>query len=230
MEKLTLYRGGFLYEKVDFLLREELRGPSNYKTILGALAKGTSRLGEICNITGLERGLVSKYLSILERLEIVKGERLFGAGPKSRRKRYRIRDLYMRFYFRYIQPNKWLIESDLGAELRKEIQEDYDNFMGGVLEDICSDMLPRLFMARKVGRWWSSEGDIDLIMVGKSTAIVERKWGTAKVEALEAKMRELATRSSIHPSRYLIVARRFSGNPHLSNTSLIPLKDLLNPT
>ncbi len=230
LEKLALHRGGFLYEEADFLLREELRDPSNYKTILEALAKGATRLGEVCNLTGLDKGLVSKYISVLERLEIVKGEKPFGAGPKSRRKRYKIGDPYMRFYFRYIQPNKQLIESDLGAELREEIREDYDNFMRSVLEDICSDVLPRRFRARKAGRWWSPEGDIDLIMVGRSTTmIVECKWGTAKIEALEAKMRELATKSGIHPHRYLIVARRFAGNPHFSNTLPISLKDLLDP-
>jgi len=228
VERLALSKGGFLYEEAEFLLREELRDPSNYKSILEALARGATRLGEVCSLTGLDRGLVSKYLSVLERLDIVTGERPYGSGPRSRRKRYRIRDPYMRFYFRYIQPNKWMIESGLGSELRMEIEADYDNFMGPTVEEICREVLPRHFGARRVGKWWSGEGDLDLVMEGANTVVVECKWGTARVENEERRMRRLASLAGIGADLYVIVARRFEGRPN-RDVMLLPLGELLRP-
>ncbi len=228
VETLALRKGGFLYEEAEFLIREELRDPSNYKSILEALARGATKLGEVCNLTGLDRGLVSKYLNVLERLDVVAGERPYGSGPRSRGKRYRIRDPYMRFYFRYIQPNKWMIESGLGSELRREVEADYDNFMGPTVEEICREVLPRRFSARKVGKWWSGEGDLDLIMEGANTVVVECKWGTARVESEERRMRRLASLAGIRADLYVIVARRFEGRSR-RGVKLLPLRELLRP-
>ncbi|MDK2383902.1 MAG: ATP-binding protein [Candidatus Korarchaeota archaeon] len=228
VERLALSKGGFLYEEADFLLREELRDPSNYKSILEALARGATRLGEVRNLTGLDRGLVSKYLSVLERLDVVAGERPYGSCPKSRRKRYRIRDPYMRFYFRYIQPNKWMIESGLGSELRREVEADYDNFMGPTMEEICREVLPHRFSARRIEKWWGGEGDLDLIMRGAKTVVVECKWGTARVRNEVRMMRRLTSIVGIRADLYVIVARRFEGRPE-SGVRLISLRELLSP-
>ncbi|CAB50362.1 Hypothetical protein PAB1412 [Pyrococcus abyssi GE5] len=70
----VLFKGAFLYEEAEFLLREELREPANYFAILQAIASGRNRFGEIVNATGLDKSLVSKYLTVLQRLGIVKRE------------------------------------------------------------------------------------------------------------------------------------------------------------
>ncbi len=228
VERLALSKGGVLYEEADFLLREELRDPSNYKSILEAIAKGATRLGEICNLSGLGKGLISKYLSVLERLDIVVGERPYGSGPRSKRKRYRIKDPFFRFYFRYIQPNKWMIESGLGSELRNDIAADYDNFMGPTLEEICRKVLPKRFRARRVGRWWSGEGDLDLVLEGRGTVVVECKWGIARVQREETRMKRLAALAGIRASTYVIVGRKFEGEPG-PDVKLLSLKELLSP-
>src|SRR3989344_887769 len=69
-----LSKGEFLYEEVEILLREELRDPSNYMSILSSIAGGTTTFNEINNRTSLDKSLLSKYLSILESLGIVERE------------------------------------------------------------------------------------------------------------------------------------------------------------
>lgn len=66
-----LSKGEFLYEEVDILLREEFRDPSNYISILKAIAGGLTSFNEIYVNTGLDKSLLSKYLFILEKTGIV---------------------------------------------------------------------------------------------------------------------------------------------------------------
>ncbi|MBM4387190.1 MAG: ATP-binding protein, partial [Deltaproteobacteria bacterium] len=64
----------FLYNEVEFLLREELREPRNYFVILRSIAQGKRKLSEIINDTGFEKSLLSRYLEILRSLRFVEKE------------------------------------------------------------------------------------------------------------------------------------------------------------
>lgn len=57
IEAKILTKGEFLYEEVEILLREEFRDPSNYMSILSAVAGGLTRFSEIYNKTGLDKSL-----------------------------------------------------------------------------------------------------------------------------------------------------------------------------
>jgi AAA+ ATPase superfamily predicted ATPase len=72
--KLTLWdnvqnnvikKGTYLSEEIEYLLNEEFKEPKNYKLIFKAIALGYNRLGEICNYTGLDKSMVSKYLFLV---------------------------------------------------------------------------------------------------------------------------------------------------------------------
>ena len=74
VKKEILKKGQPLYEEVEFLLREELREPRNYFVILEALSLGKHKLSEIINETGFDKSTVSRYISILDSLQITKKE------------------------------------------------------------------------------------------------------------------------------------------------------------
>ncbi|MBI5882343.1 MAG: ATP-binding protein [Elusimicrobia bacterium] len=54
-----------LFRDAEFVLRQEVREPRSYFSILGSIAKGNTRIGHIINDTGLNKGVVAKYLGVL---------------------------------------------------------------------------------------------------------------------------------------------------------------------
>lgn len=97
-----LSKGEILYEEPEFLLREELKEPRVYKLILKYIALDYMSLGEILNVTDLDRGNISRYLETLERLELLGYELPYG---KRKRGKYYIRDNFFNFWFRFVYPN-----------------------------------------------------------------------------------------------------------------------------
>jgi AAA+ ATPase superfamily predicted ATPase len=197
----VLTRGTFLYDEVRFLLQQELREPRNYFGVLEAIASGRTRLNEIKQTTGLEG--VSAYLDTLQGLRLV--ERVVPVTEdkphKSRRGIYRLRDHFFRFWFRFVHPNRSLLERG-GAQVALDsfIAPQLDSFSAPIFEEICQQFLWRLglagdlpFTPLRIGGWWRADEEIDAIAVGQDAALlVECKWsgrpvGGDVLRALERK-------------------------------------------
>lgn len=185
-----LARGTFLYDEARFLLQQELREPRNYFAILEAIAAGRTRLNEIKQATGLEG--VTAYLNTLQGLHLV--ERVVPVTEsqphKSRRGLYRLRDQFFRFWFRFVHPNRSLLERGGGqAALASLVAPQLDLFTGPVFEEICHQFLWRLglqgelpFVPLRVGGWWQANEEIDAVAVGQDAALlVECKWSRRPV-------------------------------------------------
>jgi len=69
--KHVLTKGWALYSEVEFLIRQELREPALYNTIVEAVAPGNTKLNDIYTKTGLEKAKISVYLRNLMELEIL---------------------------------------------------------------------------------------------------------------------------------------------------------------
>ena len=67
-------RSSYLYEEPGNLLKQELREPAIYNTIIKAIAEGASRMNDIKMKVGEENSVVSKYLKTLINLGIVRKE------------------------------------------------------------------------------------------------------------------------------------------------------------
>ena len=61
----------YLYEEPENLLKQELREPAIYNSIISAIASGSSRANEISTKAGLESGPCAKYMKVLMDLGIV---------------------------------------------------------------------------------------------------------------------------------------------------------------
>ncbi|MFA4701120.1 ATP-binding protein [Pyrococcus kukulkanii] len=181
----VLSKGAFLYEEAEILLREELREPANYFAILEAIASGRSRFGEIVNATGLDKSLVSKYLSVLQRLGIVKREVPVTSTAKEASKRglYVIKDNYFAFWFRYVFPNKTYLEAGLAEDVWNSSGEDFNAYLGHVFEELVRN--PEIFAKisgfrfTKIGKWWHRREEIDVVALNereKKALFVEVKW------------------------------------------------------
>jgi len=226
-------RGTFLYDEVRFLLQQELREPRNYFAILEAIASDRTRLNEIKQATGIDG--VTAYLNTLQGLHLV--ERLVpiteSSPHKSRRGLYRLRDRFFRFWFRFVHPNRTLLERG-GARvvLDQLVTPQLDSFVAPIFEDICQQLVWRIglagelpFMPLRVGSWWRANEEIDLIAIGRNEALLaECKWtrrpiGIDVLRNLERKarlVRELETQR-----RYFGLFARSGFTPQLQDEAAL---------
>jgi uncharacterized protein len=185
-----LSRGSYLYDEARFILQQELREPRNYFAILQAIAAGKTRLNEIKQASGLEGA--TAYLNTLQQLHLV--ERVVPVTEKqpqkSRRGIYRLKDHYLRFWFRYIHPNRSQLERG-GAQtvLQNKVLPEIDHYSSLAFEEICQQYFwleglsgKLTFLPINIGRWWNASEEIDLAVIGeKDVILVECKWSSRPV-------------------------------------------------
>lgn len=182
----------YLFDEVNFLLRSELREPRTYASLLHAIAGGATRLNEISQRVGLDPTNANKYLSVLRELGLIKRETPVTerAPQKSRKGLYKIADNYVKFWFRFVLPNRSLIESR-NADLvyQQMIAPHLSQYMGSIFEDVCRQYVERYWEERlkvapiRVGAHWGSDLEIDVLTenIDGSHWFGECKWWNSPV-------------------------------------------------
>lgn len=173
--------GSFLYQEAEILLRQELREQAHYFNISKAISMGRTKFGEIVTFTELDKTLISKYLSTLILLHVIKKEFPVTQKKETRNARYIFEDNYYNFWFRFIYPNKTLIEGGKITELTDIVNSDINTYFSHVFEKVCKEFLfdtsPIVF--NKIGRWWHKEKEIDVVALNEKTKQIlfaECKW------------------------------------------------------
>jgi AAA+ ATPase superfamily predicted ATPase len=217
IEKQILKPTAFLHDEVRFILMEELRDPKHYLSILQSIAFGNTRMNDIVQRTGIERGPVSKYLSVLQDLRLIERETpVTEKHPeKSRKGIYRLSDHFFRFWFRFVLPYKSrLVEGGERKVTEEEIFPHLDNFIGQVFDKICVEVLRYLVEEKKIklscdraGRWWNGNEEIDLVAVGghEPVFVAECKWSKKPIgiDILKELRRKASIISSKEPGKGL---------------------------
>ena len=137
---------GYLFDEVQFLLKNELQSPTTYNSILAAVARGADRVGDIALAVGVDSTTANKYLHVLRELRFVEREiPLTDPDPlRSRRGRYRIADRFLTFHFRHLQPNLSLIEAGRGSRVLEEfVQPDFEHIYDEARTEFILDHLQR---------------------------------------------------------------------------------------
>ncbi len=137
---------GYLFEEVQFLLRNELSSPATYNSLLAAVARGERKVGDIALTVGVDSTTANKYLSVLRDLGL--DERtipITDPDPlRSRRGSYRISDPFVAFHFRHVQPHVTLINAGRGARVLEEsIQPDFPRLYDEARKAFILDHLRR---------------------------------------------------------------------------------------
>lgn len=163
----------FLYQDVLFTLREELKEPRNYFSILYSIAKGNTKQGKIVNDTGFEKSFINKYLGVLIDLHLV--ERRVPITEKnharSRNGIYLLKDNFFKFWFKFIFENQEYIEQEKQEKLLNEkIMPDLNGFVGVIFEEV---VLSELIKDEKYknylfGRWWDKNSEADIVGIDSS--------------------------------------------------------------
>jgi len=137
---------GYLFDEVTFLLKTELKNPATYNSILGAVASGASRVGDIALAVGVDSTTANKYLHVLRELGLVeRAIPLTDPNPlRSRRGVYRVADRFVSFHFRHVQPHLSLIEAGRGPRvLEQYIKPDFQRLLDDARVDFVTDHLRR---------------------------------------------------------------------------------------
>ncbi len=187
----------YLYEEPLLLLRQEVNEPGVYSSIIEAIAGGATMSNEIAMKIGEESAKCLKYIGTLCELGILYKETPFGEKESSRKTIYGISDFMFRFWYKFVFPNRTLIETGAGNLVyTKRITWSYSEYMGITFEEVCKEYLlaknssgelPIMFTS--IGRWWGRSSvkthtpvEIDLIAKdGNDYIFCECKWRNEKV-------------------------------------------------
>lgn len=186
--RLFFEPSGRLVEEPDNLLKQELREPKRYSTILAAIASGASKNNQIATKTAISSGALTNYLDALIDLGIVSRETPWvapgargavgsggadsrGASPdggrSGRNTIYRIQDGCFRFWYRFVWANLSPIEMYAGrAAFQATVAPELNSFMGLGFEQIVADLFDRANATGELaefypsrGRWWGTDPD-----------------------------------------------------------------------
>ena len=180
-----------LYNEPEFLLRTELRNPARYMSILESVALGHTTPNEISGATGINPGPLSKYLQTLRRLRLIERDvPVTASGKKSKRSQYRVADEFLRFWFRYVEPNRSSIEEAPKVVYDGTIKPDLPIHVATTFEEVCLEAVwngirkETIDPYAEIGRWWYQEHEIDIVGLAPDDdriLLAECKWTTEPV-------------------------------------------------
>ena len=171
-----LRENGFLNDEAQSVLRQEFRDPSTYNAILQAIAFGATSRNEIAQKSMADSRNLTKYLTVLEDMDLI--EREFpvfaGAGDMSNASRglYRIADHCLKFWFRFLAKNPVPImtRAEAMSEWNASVEPFFSEFASEAFEEVCRQYLIRLrytrqlsFLPTELGRWWDKSTEIDIV-------------------------------------------------------------------
>lgn len=182
IKKNFLSKSGRLFDEPNNLLQQELRDPTNYNSIINAIASGASKHSKIAQSAHLQTGPLTTYLNNLIDLGIVEKKLPVTEQKKSKSKNivYRICDGMFRFWYTFVGKQTDLIERDLTDLAWVKVQKGLSDFMGPEFEKYSQDFMWSQDMNEKIvpnpfihlGNWWGTDKrthqQVELDIVGFS--------------------------------------------------------------
>ena len=165
----------YLFEEPENLLKQELREPAIYNSVIASIAGGASRSNEISTKVGLESGVCAKYLKVLLDLGILKKETPITEKP-GKKTVYGIEDNFFRFWYRFVPRNMSVISAGRMQQVYEQaVKRYYPDYMGLVFEKMCREYLLRYasnlpVLLSNVGQWRGTDAktrkEIQIDIVG----------------------------------------------------------------
>ncbi len=206
IQTLVLDPLGVLHDEPSRLLLDDLRDLTQASSILNLIGQGCHRLVEIAGRLGKPATSLSRPLDRLLELGLVRRDMPFGASPRdSKRSLYRIADPFLRFWFRFVEPNRSRLEARQLASVLREIRAHFAQHVAGAWEDLVrSSVTRRRLFDQTWGEarsWWGPGKDrtpVEIDVVAESTdgaalLVGEIKWTASRdFDRLTATLRRKA--------------------------------------
>lgn len=162
LKENLFHSASYLFEEPENLLKQELREPAMYNSIITAIAQGESRVNEIATKAGIESSACMKYLGVLLELGILKKETPI-TEKAGRKTIYLLGDNFFRFWYRFVPGTMSAVTSgriELVYDLA--VKRYFSDYMGLVFEQMCREYLLRYaselpIVLTDVGQWWGSD-------------------------------------------------------------------------
>lgn len=137
---------GEVHLQLDRIIEQEkgIREPAEYRAMLAAIAGGKTQLDDIVQAAGLgDRANGVRRVAVLEGLELIARERNFDAHEKAAWQ-HRIADPAVRFWYRFVQPNRSRLETGGARQVwETRVEPLLNDYMGKVFEGICREAYVR---------------------------------------------------------------------------------------
>ena len=195
--KNLLDKNSALYNYASSLLISDLSNQIQANRILSMLGNGRKSYKELEEILDKNKtGLLSKQLKPLLDIELIKKVAPINKLNDVKKAKYEINDNLLRFYFKYILPNQYLLDyKDIGMLYDEEIAPTLTTYISYRFEDLCREFLWNYVNQNKIknvvdiGRYYyddpinKTNGEFDLAILNKdgSVQIIEAKYLTNKV-------------------------------------------------
>ena len=209
VENEFLLSSGGLIDEPELLIKEELREPALYNSIIEAIANGANKNNEIADRVHKPGNAIAPYLKNLIALEIIeKQSPVEETSPKKAI--FVICDKLFYFWYRFIPKCRFQIAMGLQEQaFEDKILPYMPEYFGHVFEEICLQYILRRTADHTIteiyddyGKWWGNnpeekcQEEIDLVAVSKEHILTgECKWQTEKVGY--AVLRTLVERSKL---------------------------------
>ena len=182
----------FLTEGKDLLVSEFGNDYRVFFSVMQLISSGKERRSEMEDVLGVELG---EYLKRLEsEYGFIKQIRPAFSEKGSRNNRWIISDMYLRFYFKFINPRFGLIESGRADMLLRQVVHELQDYEGKVLEEYFRRKITEEDTYTGICSYWNRKGDveIDIIVLDDVTCtarVIEVKRNSKKIDmnALRAK-------------------------------------------
>ncbi len=210
VDHLVLDPRGPLHREPDRLLLEELPPAVELRPLLDAIGGGVHRVSEIGGRLGRPATSLSRPLSRLIGMGLVRREVPFGEiESKSKRGLYRIADPFFRMWFAVVAPHRAAL-SVAGRDSRLGLlKRHWAHLAAAAWEDICRTRVPALTDRCPPGAlgpwgaasrwWWRNAPEWDLVaesLRGDRLLLGESKWSARpfSARAVERLARLVASR------------------------------------
>ena len=195
IQELLLKKGGELSEEPKTLLEyENVRIHSKYNSILQSISSGKDILKEIQDFTKIPSTTIPAYLDKLDYLLdlVEKNDPLLG---KERLRRYRIKDNFFKFWYKFIFKNQTALNLNNINFVLEIIKTDLNSYVGKIFEDIIKELLisyngkeinNHLINFENIGSWWDrNNNEVDILTnnsKNKAILVGEIKWSSKPVD------------------------------------------------
>ncbi|MCD4706041.1 ATP-binding protein [bacterium] len=204
LKELFISRDTPLYKEGKNLLIEEFgQDYERYFDILFCLSVGKTKISEIASLMRLPVTTVSKYLSILIKKYKLAEKRNLRNKKNSKDNRYYLRDIFLRFWFRYVYKNYTKIEIGSYQPILNDFKKTFASHKGFIFEELSRNLLYKKILEenilpcqpQKISNYWDKKYEFDIYGEdGKNFLIGEIKLSSKAVnKKLIDKIEEFVT-------------------------------------